>query len=55
MQWFIAHSTIVSDVVTDIGDNLGLTLYLTGPGGGKVDYVIEVYNTDDEKEREFRS
>jgi diaphanous 1 len=52
VEWFIAHSSTVSDVITDIGDNLGLALYLAGPGGGKVDYAIEIYSADDATERE---
>ncbi|KAG8689328.1 hypothetical protein FRC11_003128 [Ceratobasidium sp. 423] len=46
MQWFIAHSSTVEDVINDIGDNLGLAVYLSGPGGGKVDYVIEIFAPD---------
>lgn len=46
IQWFIARSSTVSDVITGIGDDLGLTLYLAGPGGGKVDYAIEVYSVN---------
>lgn len=52
MQWFIAHSTTVSDIINDIGDNLGLALYLAGPGGGNVDYAIEIYSADGGTERE---
>ncbi|ELU45562.1 RhoA GTPase effector DIA/Diaphanous [Rhizoctonia solani AG-1 IA] len=43
MQWFIAYSSTVEDVINDIADNLGLTVYLAGTGGGKVDYVIETF------------
>ncbi|KAF8743337.1 Diaphanous GTPase-binding Domain, partial [Rhizoctonia solani] len=50
MQWFIAYSSTVEDVINDIADNLGLTVYLAGPGGGKVDYVIETFTPDGGKE-----
>jgi hypothetical protein len=55
MQWFIAHSSTVEDVINEIGDNLGLTVYLAGPGGGKVDYAIEIFAPDGGKERMFAS
>ncbi|CAE6362187.1 unnamed protein product, partial [Rhizoctonia solani] len=50
MQWFIAHSSTVEDVINDIGDNLGLAIYIAGPGGGKVDYAIEIFAPDNGKD-----
>ncbi|KAG8756405.1 hypothetical protein FRC12_010590, partial [Ceratobasidium sp. 428] len=44
IQWFISRASTVFEVITGIGDDLGLTLYLAGPGGGNVDYVIEIYD-----------
>lgn len=54
IQWFIARSSTVADVITGIGDDLGLTLYLAGPGGGKVDYVLEAYCVNGGAEGELR-
>ncbi|QRW01940.1 hypothetical protein RhiLY_00937 [Ceratobasidium sp. AG-Ba] len=48
IQWFISRGSTVSDVIAGIGDDLGLTLYLAGPGGGNVDYVIEAYELNSE-------
>jgi hypothetical protein len=53
MQWFISRTSTVSDVLGGIGDDLGLALYLAGPGGGNVDYAIEIYSVNSGGEREF--
>ncbi|KAG9076931.1 hypothetical protein FS749_011224, partial [Ceratobasidium sp. UAMH 11750] len=46
IQWFISRSSTVADVISGIGADLGLTLYLAGPGGGSVDYAIEIYSVN---------
>jgi diaphanous 1 len=41
LEWFLARSTTVLDVVNGIVEELGLTRAIAGPGGGNVDYVME--------------
>lgn len=41
LDWFLARSTTVLDVVNGVIEELDLTKVIPGPGGGTVDYVLE--------------
>jgi len=54
MQWYLARSTTVEEVIEGVAEEMGLTKVITGPGGGNVDYVLEeawISNTGEEGER----
>jgi len=54
MQWYLARSTTVQEVIEGVAEEMGLTRVITGPGGGTVDYVLEeawISNTGEEGEQ----
>ena len=54
MQWYLARSTTVQEVIEGVVEEMGLTRVITGPGGGTVDYVLEeawITNTGEEGEQ----
>lgn len=51
MQWYLARSTTVEEVIEGVAEEMGLTKVITGPGGGTVDYALEeawISNTGEE-------
>lgn len=54
MQWYLARSTTVQEVIDGVAEEMGLTMVITGPGGGTVDYALEeawISNTGEEGEK----
>jgi diaphanous 1 len=41
VEWFLARSTTVEDVISGVIEEIGLPKVISGPGGGAVDYVLE--------------
>lgn len=41
VEWFLARSTTVEDVISGLIEEIGLPKVISGPGGGAVDYVLE--------------
>lgn len=53
LQWYLARSTTVQEVIEGVAEEMGLTKVITGPGGGTVDYILEeawISNTGEEGE-----
>lgn len=49
-EWFLARTTTVEEALNAIIEEIGLPKFISGPGGGHVDYVMEEAWVSDEED-----